>query len=148
MAKAWEIERRSCVGDVPYYRMSPVRAVSPTPNPPCGLLFIYLFPTPAHLPRNVNVDASTNGPPPLDLTYIGTDPAHSHCGAGHLLMQWGIEQCDASRSPLYLESTVEAVPFYHKYGFIRGETIALPVRPDGGAKTEIYEEIVFTYTPA
>ncbi|OHE96031.1 hypothetical protein CORC01_08724 [Colletotrichum orchidophilum] len=38
------------------------------------------------------------------LTFIGTDPAYGHQGAGHLLLKWGIEQCHGNGSPLYLES--------------------------------------------
>ncbi len=62
-------------------------------------------------------------------------------------MQWGIQQSNASGSPLYLESTVEAAPFYKKNGFTAGETISLPICVDGGAERQIYEEIVFTYYP-
>ncbi|KAI1127594.1 putative GNAT family acetyltransferase [Nemania abortiva] len=82
------------------------------------------------------------------LTYIGTDPTYGRYGAGKLLVQWGIEQSKASGSPLYLESTVEAAPFYEKNGFTAGETISLSICVDGGKEAQIYEEIVFTYYPA
>lgn len=52
-----------------------------------------------------------------------------------------------SGSPLYLESTVEAAPFYKKNGFAAGETISLPICADNDAETQMYEEIVFTYCP-
>ncbi|KAI0531918.1 putative GNAT family acetyltransferase [Xylaria digitata] len=81
------------------------------------------------------------------LSYIGTDPTYGNRGAGQLLVQWGIQQSNASGSPLYLESTVEAAPFYKKNGFTAGETISLPIRVDGGTEAQIYEEIVFTYYP-
>ncbi|KAF2972597.1 hypothetical protein GQX73_g861 [Xylaria multiplex] len=81
------------------------------------------------------------------LSYIGTDPIYGNRGAGQLLVQWGMQQSNASGSPLYLESTIEAAPFYKKNGFTAGETISLPIRVDGGTETQIYEEIVFTYYP-
>ncbi|OAQ65116.2 GNAT family acetyltransferase [Pochonia chlamydosporia 170] len=82
------------------------------------------------------------------LSFIGTDPAFRNRGAGHLLVQWGIQQSKASRSPLYLESTVEAAAFYNKNGFTAGETISLAIRVGGEAEAQIYKEIVFTYRPA
>ncbi|KAI2611650.1 putative GNAT family acetyltransferase [Hypoxylon fragiforme] len=82
------------------------------------------------------------------LSYIGTDPAYAQHGAGKLLMQWGIQQSKASGFPLYLESTVEAAPFYKRMGFTGGEIISLPICVDGGTETQIYEEVVFTYYPA
>ncbi|KAK8022195.1 hypothetical protein PG993_012962 [Apiospora rasikravindrae] len=85
--------------------------------------------------------------PCYHLSFIGTDTDFGHRGAGRLLVQWGIQQSNASGVPLYLESTVEAAPFYEKIGFTAGETISLPIRADGGAETQIYEEIVFTYCP-
>ncbi|KAI1357748.1 putative GNAT family acetyltransferase [Xylaria arbuscula] len=86
--------------------------------------------------------------PCYHLSFIGTDPLYAQRGAGHLLVQWGIEQSIASGSPLYLESTLEAVAFYKREGFIAGETISLPIHVDGGAEEQLYEEIVFTYRPA
>ncbi|KAI0474052.1 putative GNAT family acetyltransferase [Xylariaceae sp. FL0804] len=91
------------------------------------------------------------------LSFIGTDPAYGRRGAGRLLVQWGVRQADASGVPLYLESTVEAAPFYAANGFAAGETMVLPIRvvdDDGGEaaeaaeKTRVYEEVVFTYFPA
>ncbi|KAG8157383.1 hypothetical protein KVR01_012767 [Diaporthe batatas] len=79
------------------------------------------------------------------LTFIGTDPVYSRRGAGQILVQWGIQQSKARGLPLYLESTVEAAPFYKKHEFSTRESILLPICVDGGEKTQIYEEIVFTY---
>ncbi|KAI1177128.1 putative GNAT family acetyltransferase [Nemania sp. FL0916] len=79
------------------------------------------------------------------LSYIGTDPSYGRRGAGQLLVQWGIQQSDASGLPCYLESTVDAAPFYRKNGFTIGETISLPIRVDGGTETQTYEEVVCTY---
>lgn len=62
-----------------------------------------------------------------------------------MLVQWGIQQSKAIGLPLYLESTVEAAPFYKKNGFTARESILLPICMDGGLKTQTYEEIVFTY---
>lgn len=65
-----------------------------------------------------------------------------------MLVQWGIQQSKTSGFPLYLESTVEAASFYKKMGFTAKESILLPICVDGGSKTQIYEEIVFTYRRA
>ncbi|KAI1748631.1 putative GNAT family acetyltransferase [Xylaria castorea] len=91
---------------------------------------------------------SVGDAPCYRLSYVGTDPPYGQRGAGNLLLQWGIQQSNASGSPLYLESTVEAAPFYKKNGFTIGETISLPIYVDGGTEAQIYEEIVFTYYPA
>ncbi|KAI9150012.1 hypothetical protein HJFPF1_09762 [Paramyrothecium foliicola] len=48
------------------------------------------------------------------LSFIGTDPTYSHRGTGRLLLQWGVQQSNSSGCPVYLESTVEAAPFYKK----------------------------------
>ncbi|KAK8117516.1 uncharacterized protein PG998_005797 [Apiospora kogelbergensis] len=85
--------------------------------------------------------------PCYHLSFIGTDGTFGRRGAGYLLVQWGIQQSNASGMPLYLESTVEAAPFYEKNGFTAGEIISLPICVDGGTETQIYEEIVFTYFP-
>lgn len=81
-----------------------------------------------------------------DLTFIGTDPTYSRRGAGHMLLQWGIQQSDESDSPLYLESTIEAAPFCKENGLTAGETISLPIHVGGGSEMRVYEEVVFTYS--
>ncbi|KAK8092100.1 GNAT family acetyltransferase [Apiospora hydei] len=91
--------------------------------------------------------SAVGGVPCYHLSFIGTDPNFGHYGAGRLLVQWGIQESNASGMPLYLESTKEAAPFYEKNGFTTGETISLPIRVNGGTDTQIYEEIVFTYCP-
>ncbi|KAK8057688.1 acyl-CoA N-acyltransferase [Apiospora saccharicola] len=102
----------------------------------------------AWIAKAAEVESRSLGDAPCyHLSFIGTDPTFGHRGAGQLLVQWGIQQSNASGSPLYLESTVEAAPFYEKMGFTAGETISLPIRIDGGTETQIYEEIVFTYNP-
>ena len=60
-------------------------------------------------------------------------------------MQWGIEQSRESGAPIYLESTVDAVPFYRKHGFSAGETLQLAIPIDGGREIKKYEETVYTY---
>ncbi|KAK7990810.1 hypothetical protein PG990_015090 [Apiospora arundinis] len=86
--------------------------------------------------------------PSYQLSFIGTDHTFGIRGAGHMLLQWGIQQCNANKAPLYLESTVEAAPFYEKHGLVAGETISIPVRVDGGTEEQIYKEIAHTYFPA
>ncbi|KAK8076436.1 hypothetical protein PG994_003708 [Apiospora phragmitis] len=91
--------------------------------------------------------SAVGGAPCYHLSFIGTDPSFGHRGAGHLLVQWGIQQSNESGAPVYLESTIEAAPFYENMGFTSGEAISLPICVDGGTETQIYEEIVFTYCP-
>ncbi|KAK8848857.1 GNAT family acetyltransferase [Apiospora arundinis] len=86
--------------------------------------------------------------PCYQLSFIGTDHTFGIRGAGRMLLQWGIQQCNANKAPLYLESTVEAAPFYEKHGLVAGETISIPVRVDSGTEEKIYKEIVHTYFPA
>ncbi|XXH00570.1 hypothetical protein Hte_006918 [Hypoxylon texense] len=88
---------------------------------------------------------SVGDAPCYRLSYIGTDPTYGRRGAGQLLVQWGIQQSKLSGAPLYLESTVEAAPFYKKNGFTAGETISLPICVDGGSERQVYEELVFMY---
>ncbi|KAI1325120.1 putative GNAT family acetyltransferase [Xylariaceae sp. FL0255] len=90
---------------------------------------------------------SVGDTPCYHLFFIGTDPSYTGRGAGKLLVQWGIDQSEATGAPLYLESTVEAAHFYENNGFTAKEIVTLPIRVDGGTETQIYEEIVFTYFP-
>ncbi|KAI5925308.1 putative GNAT family acetyltransferase [Camillea tinctor] len=80
------------------------------------------------------------------LTFMGTDPAYERRGAATLMVRWGMEQCERERVPAYLESTLEAAPFYAKSGFRAVEKFALDY--ESGGRTERYEEISFVYEPA
>ncbi|KAI1375400.1 putative GNAT family acetyltransferase [Hypoxylon crocopeplum] len=80
------------------------------------------------------------------LTFIGTDPSHERRGAGSLLVGWGMERSRADHAPIYLESTLEAAPFYRHLGFAAGETVSLQLSNIHSYVDGLYEEIVFTLT--
>lgn len=65
-----------------------------------------------------------------------------------MLVQWALDLCEAHGYPAYVESTVEAVPFYEKMGF----KIAGRIRLDLGRVTDdadagLYEEVGCIYSP-
>jgi hypothetical protein len=65
-----------------------------------------------------------------------------------MLLQWGIEQAERSGHPIYLESTMEAVPFYEKRGFIKGARMSLDISGKGDLEgVQIYEEVGVVYRP-
>ncbi|KAI6086948.1 hypothetical protein F4821DRAFT_237262 [Hypoxylon rubiginosum] len=81
------------------------------------------------------------------LTFIGTDPLHENRGAGSLLVRWGIERSKAEHVPIYLESTLEAAPFYKHLGFTVGETVSLQLPSISNQVDNFYKEIIFTFIP-
>ncbi|KAF2475795.1 uncharacterized protein BDR25DRAFT_339793 [Lindgomyces ingoldianus] len=80
------------------------------------------------------------------LNFMGTDPVHERRGAASMMLRWGLEQCRKHNAPAYLESTIEAAPFYEKNGFIAIETLSLKLQDSYGC-VETYKEIGFLYRP-
>ncbi|RWA07071.1 hypothetical protein EKO27_g8039 [Xylaria grammica] len=83
---------------------------------------------------------------PLGLTFMGTDPAHKRKGAASMMVRWGLDQCEKDGVQGYLESTLDAAPFYEKMGFAAFKNISLRYQVEGYDKYEIYEEIAFLYS--
>ncbi|KAK5635348.1 hypothetical protein RRF57_011060 [Xylaria bambusicola] len=81
------------------------------------------------------------------LTFMGTDPAHERRGAASMMVNWGLEQCNKDGVPGYLESTLEAAPFYEKMGFAASVKISMRYLIEGQDQSEMYEEIAFVYRP-
>ncbi|KAI0802188.1 putative GNAT family acetyltransferase [Xylaria sp. FL0064] len=81
------------------------------------------------------------------LTFMGTDPAHQRRGAASMLVGWGVEQCNKDCIPGYLESTLDAAPFYLKMGFEASGKISLQYPVDDRGHYGVYEEIAFVYRP-
>ncbi|KAI1377029.1 putative GNAT family acetyltransferase [Hypoxylon crocopeplum] len=79
------------------------------------------------------------------LTFMGTDPEYERRGAARMMVQWGIEQCKKEDVPAYLESTLEAAPFYRRLGFVDVEKFSLEYRISGYDMPKVYEEISFIY---
>lgn len=50
---------------------------------------------------------------------MGTDPVHQGRGAAKMLTRWGLERAVKEGLPVYLESTINAIPLYVKLGFVR-----------------------------
>lgn len=66
-------------------------------------------------------------PPHWYLGVIGSDPKVRGAGFGRVLMDSGLERCDAEHAPAYLESTNPAnVPYYERFGFQAIGELALP----------------------
>ncbi|KAF2116895.1 hypothetical protein BDV96DRAFT_658157 [Lophiotrema nucula] len=78
--------------------------------------------------------------PHYELSFLVTHPMHERKGAGSLMLQWGIEQCEKTGRPAYLESTVEATSFYEKFGFQAKATLSFET-------LKTYKEIGFLYEP-
>lgn len=52
------------------------------------------------------------------LPLIGVDPVRQHKGCGSALLQHALRRCDASHTPVYLESSNPVnVPLYERHGF-------------------------------
>lgn len=57
------------------------------------------------------------------LELIAVDPDCQGQGIGRLLVQWGIDQADAERVPVGLESSVKGRMLYEKLGFRTFKTV-------------------------
>lgn len=65
-----------------------------------------------------------------------------------MMVQWGIEQCDMSGLPIYLQSTISAMLLYEKLGFRAVSSFALDISgrvEDEGVKE--YREMSMLYEP-
>ncbi|KAI0550666.1 putative GNAT family acetyltransferase [Xylaria curta] len=85
--------------------------------------------------------------PRYSLTFMGTDPSHEKRGAASMMVRWGLEQCKKDNVPGYLESTLNAAPFYHKMGFTKSRQISMRYRIEDRDRDEVYEELAFVYHP-
>jgi GNAT superfamily N-acetyltransferase len=74
---------------------------------------------------HLNVDQLTDN---TELTYLAVDAQYARRGVGAMLLQWGLDQCDETGCPAYVESTTEAVTFYKEHGFESGERITIELR--------------------
>ncbi|KAI0411392.1 putative GNAT family acetyltransferase [Xylaria grammica] len=90
-------------------------------------------------------EQAVGGRPCYRLTFMGTDPAHERKGAASMMVRWGLGQCKRDGVPGYLESTLDATPFYEKMGFVAFKNISLRYQVEGNDKHEVYEEIAFLY---
>lgn len=78
---------------------------------------------------------------------MGTDPSHERRGAASMMVRWGLEQCRQNNVPGYLESTLDAAPFYEKMGFSKSGHISLKYRLEDQGRNEVYDELAFVYHP-
>ncbi|KAI0401873.1 putative GNAT family acetyltransferase [Xylaria palmicola] len=81
------------------------------------------------------------------LTFMGTDPIYERRGAAAMMVRWGLEKCRRDNVPGYLESTLDAAPFYEKMDFAKLGPISLryQLQDKGRNKDEVYEEIAFVF---
>ncbi|KAI0478144.1 putative GNAT family acetyltransferase [Xylaria cf. heliscus] len=81
------------------------------------------------------------------LTFMGTDPSHERRGAASMMVRWGLEKCNKDNVLGYLESTLDAVPFYEKMGFVKSGQISLKYQIGDQNRYEVYDEFAFVYHP-
>ncbi|RHZ59232.1 hypothetical protein CDV55_106321 [Aspergillus turcosus] len=94
------------------------------------------------------VDIIMGKTPCYRLSFIATDPAYVRRGAGSLLVNWGIERSKKENLPIALESTLDAVPFYLKFGFQAEAHISMPLEGIGeDGETILYEDECLVYRP-
>ncbi|KAI8954511.1 putative GNAT family acetyltransferase [Xylaria longipes] len=90
---------------------------------------------------------SVGDQPCYRLTFMGTDPSHERRGAASMMVRWGLEQCRKDNTPGYLESTLDAAPFYEKMGFAKSRLISLEYQVEDQNRYEVYEELAYVYHP-
>lgn len=83
-----------------------------------------------HLPRSLRalsvLDKVHPSEPHWYLATLGTDPDHQGRGLGSAVMQPVLDECDATGTPAYLESSKEAnVGFYERHGFMLTDRITV-----------------------
>jgi hypothetical protein len=65
-----------------------------------------------------------------------------------MMVQWALDLCDAEGCRAYVESTVEAVPFYERMGFVTVGSISLDIAGmNGHGDVEVYQEVGCIYRP-
>ncbi|KAF2028370.1 acyl-CoA N-acyltransferase [Setomelanomma holmii] len=86
--------------------------------------------------------------PRYELTYLAVEAVYARRGAGRMLVDWALEKCEAEGLPAYVESTVEAVPFYERLGFEEAGRISMDLRSVCSDETAgLYEEVGCIYRP-
>ncbi|KAK0628952.1 hypothetical protein B0T17DRAFT_488944 [Bombardia bombarda] len=88
--------------------------------------------------------------PCYQLNFVCTDPAYQGRGAGSLLTRTVLDMAAAEGLPVYLESTMVAVPLYEKLGFraIDGFEMGIPRRGSSSDElSETYREICMVWYP-
>ena len=56
-----------------------------------------------------------------------------------------MDKCQVEHTPAYIESTIEAAPFYLKNGFTAIETFSIDLTPSEPNGVEKYEEQSFVF---
>lgn len=77
------------------------------------------------------------------LGTVATDPSHQGRGYASLLLKWGVQKSEEAKLNCYLESTVETVPLYKKYGFVVCDALSVEwsTSSSDGQLAHKYEEI-------
>ena len=57
-------------------------------------------------------------------------------------MNWGLDRCGKGNVPAYLESTLDAVPFYERLGFKTRDKVSIALKG-----SVIYEEACCIFEP-
>lgn len=65
------------------------------------------------------------------LEFIGVDKDYQKNGLGFTLVDWGCRQADSLGLEVYLDATLQGLPFYKRYfGFQEVKALKIPSRPD------------------
>lgn len=86
---------------------------------------------------------------PPGLSFIATDREYERQGAASLLVKWGLEHCNKEQVSAALESTMDAVLFYKKLGFVDEGKISMKLNGVGTkGESVLYEESLFVFRPS
>ncbi|KAH7074593.1 acyl-CoA N-acyltransferase [Paraphoma chrysanthemicola] len=86
--------------------------------------------------------------PRYELTYLAVDAAYARRGVGTSMVTWALDRCEGEGYTAYVESTVEALPFYEKLGFKEAGRISMDLgKATSGKHAGFYEEVGCIYIP-
>ncbi|KAI1198418.1 acyl-CoA N-acyltransferase [Nemania serpens] len=76
--------------------------------------------------------------------FIGVDQGYQDKHLGHMFMDWGLRQADATGLQIYGDSTIRGLPIWKKYGFKEVGALHVPERP---GLFEAYTIVPILWTP-
>ena len=85
----------------------------------------------------------------IDVSFVCIDPLHQGKGAGSQLTRRVLDMAAADSLPVYLESTMNAVCMYEKFGFsvIDSFEMEIPAPPGSAEAVDVYREVCMVLLP-